>query len=59
MLSDADTVGKCGRLHCVTLYYAASSQVALEYLLKGPTGSGAQVTADVKAKLGDEHVKVC
>lgn len=33
--------------------------MALEYLLKGPTASGAQVTADVKAKLSDEHVKVC
>lgn len=33
-------------------------QVALEYLLKGPTASGDQVTAEVKSKLSDEHIKV-
>lgn len=42
-----------------TGFCASWSQVALEYLLKGPTGSGGQVTADIKAKLSDEHVKVC
>ena len=42
-----------------TAFCASWSQVALEYLLKGPTGSGGQVTAEVKAKLSDEHVKVC
>lgn len=33
-------------------------QVALEYLLKGPTASGEQVKAEVKANLSDEHIKV-
>ena len=33
-------------------------QVALEYILRGPSVSGAQVTAEVKRKLSDEHVKV-
>lgn len=33
-------------------------QVALEYLLRGPVSSGEQVTAEIKAKLSDEHVKV-
>lgn len=33
-------------------------KVALEYLLKGPTASGEQVKAEVKAKLSDEHIKV-
>ena len=35
-----------------------SCQVALEYLLKGPTTSGEQVKAEVKSKLSDEHIKV-
>ncbi|CAM9444365.1 unnamed protein product, partial [Hapterophycus canaliculatus] len=33
-------------------------EVALEYLLKGPTASGDQVKAEVKSKLSDEHIKV-
>lgn len=32
--------------------------MALEYLLKGPVASGDKVTAEVKAKLSDDHVKV-
>lgn len=42
----------------VALDAALSCQVALEYLLKGPEASGAQATAEIKAKLSDEHVKV-
>lgn len=46
------------RTWCLCASVVCVFQVALEYLLKGPTTSGEQVKAEVKSKLSDEHIKV-
>lgn len=57
-MTSALTSPSSGCLCVYVLCLVFCFQVALEYLLKGPTTSGEQVKAEVKSKLSDEHIKV-